>query len=164
MTPWLLYHSHKQDVGAVKTLNMVRNGMGMEARVCLMYYSRLWLNKLSNKCVQQTREWAVVNFKSRSLTSIMLIITLIFFQEIQVCIIKLVIQCQQSPYPSYPIPFSSAECRQALYHVLLCFLLSNTPHVPSPINHAVKLFSAGLQDADLKVRVWGKNPGERGWE
>lgn len=91
-------------------------------------------------------------------------LTLIFFQEIQVCIIKLVIQCQQSPYSSYPIPFSSAECRQALYHVLLCFLLSNTPHVPSPINHAVKLFSGGLQDADLKVRVWGKNPGERGWE
>ena len=127
-----------------------------------MYYSRLWLNKVSNKCVQQTREWAVVNFKSLSLTSIMLIITLIFFQEIQVCIIKLVIQCQQSPYPSYPIPFSSAECRQALYHVLLCFLLSNTPHVPSPINHAVKLFSGGLQDADLKVRVWGKTPGEKG--
>ena len=78
------------------------------------------------------------------------------------CIIKLIIQCQQSPYPSYPIPFSSAECRQALYHVLLCCLLSNTPHVPSPINHAVKLFSGGLQDADLKVRVWGKNPGEKG--
>ena len=74
-------------------------------------------------------------------------------------IIKLVIQCQQSAYPSYPIPFSSAECRQALYHVLLCCLLSNSPYVPSPVNHAVKLFSGGLQDADLKVRVWEKTGG-----
>ena len=79
-------------------------------------------------------------------------------------IIKLVIQCQQSAYPSYPIPFSSAECRQALYHVLLCCLLSNSPYVPSPVNHAVKLFSGGLQDADLKVRVMGEDWGGGGNE
>lgn len=38
-----------------------------------------------------------------------------------------------------------------MYHVLLCCLLTNSPYVPSPVNHAVRLFSAGLQDADLKV-------------
>jgi len=73
------------------------------------------------------------------------------FREIQVCIVKLIMQCQQSPHNSYPIPFSSAECRKAMYHVLLCCLLTNSPYVPSPVNHAVRLFSAGLQDADLKV-------------
>jgi len=72
-------------------------------------------------------------------------------REIQVCVVKLVIQCQQSSFNSFPIPFSNAECRQGLYHVLLCCLLSNSPYVPSPVNHAVKLFSSGLQDIDLKV-------------
>lgn len=72
-------------------------------------------------------------------------------QEIQVCIVKLVIQCQQSAYNFYPIPFSSVECRQALYHVLLCCLLTNSPYVPSPVSHAVRLFNGGLQDGDLKV-------------
>ena len=66
-------------------------------------------------------------------------------------IIRLIIQCQQSPYDSFPIPFSSPDCRQALYHVLQCCLLVNSPNVPSPVNHAVRLFSEGLQDADLKV-------------
>lgn len=75
----------------------------------------------------------------------------LFPQEIQVCVVKLVIQCQQSSFNSFPIPFSNAECRQGLYHVLLCCLLSNSPYVPSPVNHAVKLFSSGLQDIDLKV-------------
>ncbi|KAL9965706.1 hypothetical protein ACROYT_G029546 [Oculina patagonica] len=73
------------------------------------------------------------------------------FREIQVCTVKLVIQCQQSSFNSFPIPFSSAECRQALYHVLLCCLLTNSPNVPSPVNHAVKLFSLGHQDIDFKV-------------
>ncbi|CAH3023670.1 unnamed protein product [Porites evermanni] len=73
------------------------------------------------------------------------------FREIQVYIIRLIIQCQQSPYDSFPIPFSSPDCRQALYHILQCCLLVNSPNVPSPVNHAVRLFSEGLQDADLKV-------------
>ncbi|KAK2566628.1 hypothetical protein P5673_009275, partial [Acropora cervicornis] len=52
---------------------------------------------------------------------------------------------------TYPIPFGRADCRQALYHVLLSCLLTDLPNVPSPVNHAVRLFSYGLQDADLGV-------------
>lgn len=52
----------------------------------------------------------------------------------------------------YPIPFGRADCRQALYHVLLCCLVTDLPNVSSPVNHAVRLFSYGLQDADLGVK------------
>ncbi|XP_068685808.1 proline-, glutamic acid- and leucine-rich protein 1-like [Montipora foliosa] len=73
------------------------------------------------------------------------------FREIQAHVIKLIIQCQQSIDNSYPIPYGHADCRQALYHVLLCCLLTNTPDVSSPVNHAVRLFSHGCQDGDVKV-------------
>ena len=74
------------------------------------------------------------------------------FQEAQVRVVKLISQCQQSVVHTYPIPFGRADCRQALYHVLLCCLLTDLPNVPSPVNHAVRLFSYGLQDADLAVK------------
>ncbi|XP_015753429.1 PREDICTED: uncharacterized protein LOC107333174 [Acropora digitifera] len=73
------------------------------------------------------------------------------FKEAQARVVKLISQCQQSVVHTYPIPFSRADCRQALYHVLLCCLLTDLPNVPSPVNHAVRLFSYGLQDADLGV-------------
>lgn len=67
-------------------------------------------------------------------------------------VVKLISQCQQSVVHAYPIPFGCGDCRQALYNVLLCCLLTDSPNVPSPVNHAVRLFSYGLQDADLKVK------------
>jgi len=73
------------------------------------------------------------------------------FKEAQARVVKLISQCQQSVVHTYPIPFGRADCRQALYHVLLSCLLTDLPNVPSPVNHAVRLFSYGLQDADLGV-------------
>lgn len=69
----------------------------------------------------------------------------------QVVIVKLIIQCQQSSFNGFPIPYTSAYCRQALYHVLLNCLLTNSPCVPPPVHHAARLFSLGLQDRDFKV-------------
>ncbi|RMX60876.1 hypothetical protein pdam_00003473 [Pocillopora damicornis] len=72
-------------------------------------------------------------------------------KEVQVVIVKLIIQCQQSSFNGFPIPYTSAYCRQALYHALLNCLLTNSPCVPPPVHHAARLFSLGLQDSDFKV-------------
>ena len=72
-------------------------------------------------------------------------------QDVQVVTVKLIMQCQQSSFNTFPIPYGSADCRQELYHVLLICLLTNSPHVPPPANHAARLFSSGLQDIDFKV-------------
>ena len=71
-------------------------------------------------------------------------------QQLQIFILKLVMQCQQSQ--QLPIPYTSGDCRHSLYHALLSCLLTHPPQVLSPVHHAVRLFSLGLQDKELKVR------------
>lgn len=73
------------------------------------------------------------------------------FREVQVVLVKLIIQCQQSSCSTFPIPYLSADCRRALYRALLNCLLTNSPGVPPPVHHAARLFSLGLQDIDFKV-------------
>lgn len=73
------------------------------------------------------------------------------FREVQVVLVKLIIQCQQSSCSTFPIPYLSADCRRALYRTLLNCLLTNSPGVPPPVHHAARLFSLGLQDIDFKV-------------
>ncbi|XP_071798025.1 proline-, glutamic acid- and leucine-rich protein 1-like [Asterias amurensis] len=65
--------------------------------------------------------------------------------------IPLLVRIQQVSLTLSPAPYSSVDCRKALYHVLLSCVIAPHPRWPAPIQCATSLFSRGRQDTSITV-------------
>ncbi|XP_038050518.1 proline-, glutamic acid- and leucine-rich protein 1-like isoform X2 [Patiria miniata] len=74
-----------------------------------------------------------------------------FHKDVHEFVVPLLLRLQQSPQGLAPAPYSSADCRKALYHVLLSSVIAPHPRWSAPLQCAVGLFSRGRQDTSIKV-------------
>ncbi|XP_069502688.1 proline-, glutamic acid- and leucine-rich protein 1 [Ambystoma mexicanum] len=65
-------------------------------------------------------------------------------------VVPLLIRLQQSMGPMTS-PYSCAECRKELYHLLLCLLIAPNPRLQPPLHCAIRLFSLGQAEKNIEV-------------
>ncbi|XP_022093788.1 proline-, glutamic acid- and leucine-rich protein 1-like [Acanthaster planci] len=74
-----------------------------------------------------------------------------FHKDVHEFVIPLLLHLQQLPPILIPAPYSNADCRRALYHVLLSSVTAPHPRWPAPLQCTAGLFSRGRQDASINV-------------